>query len=416
MAARFCRALGKRLGVTCKVLTIQVPRRAGESLEAAAREARYSAIAGVLRAGEWMVTAHHRDDQLETLLLQLMRGAGVAGLASMSEISREPLAIFRPLLNVERDELSAWLQHQGETWIEDESNRDLRFDRNFLRHEIVPLLKSRWPAAARVATRSALHLGEAKTLLRDLASLDLAAVAIEHALDIAALQSLSIARQRNVLRHWLADRGLSMPDAAHLERVRYELTTARADAQPLVRWPGGEVRRYRGALYALHDARVTPPEAGRGSKSCVWHWRRQEKWPLGPGLGSLRWQDDPHGNVAAAKLPARLTVVQRHGGERLRVRSGGPRQSVKELLRVTGVLPWERERLPLLLDGDEVVAVGHLFVAAEYQYSGKQHRDDQRSGQQLRGSGRKGDRRLRLVWEDAPSVLAVGGSARGRGR
>lgn len=391
-AARFCRALAKSNGVACKVLTIEVPRRRGESLEAAARTARYTAIARELDADEWLVTAHHCDDQLETMLLQLMRGSGVAGLAAMSELGREPLPILRPLLAIDRDELEAWLRAEGASWVEDETNLDERFDRNYLRHRVVPLLRARWPAAARVAARSAGHLGEAKQLLHELAMLDLAHIALDAAVDVYALQELSLARQRNVLRHWIALQGLSTPDAVHLERIRYELPVARADAQPVVRWEGGEVRRFRGALYALASVPADGRDNFDPARAQRWNWRRQPRFQLGDGLGCLYWQEDPHGNVARDTLPASLRVVRRHGGERLRTSAAGPRQSVKELLRAAGVLPWERERLPLLLDGDAVVAVANLFVAAEYQYTNGERRDGER---------------LRLVWEGAPTVLAV---------
>jgi len=381
--ARHCRRVAREAGITCTVVKVTVPKRRGESLEAAAREARYAALMSRLRPREWLVTAHHLDDQLETLLLQLMRGAGVAGLAGMPAWSAAPLRLWRPLLDISRATLASWSQAQGLRWVEDDSNLDERFDRNFLRHQIVPLLQTRWPSAAKTAARSASHLGEARELLQALAELDAALVVTDGAVDIAALQALTSARQRNLLRHWLSAQGLRMPDAVHLERIRAELPAAREDAQPLVRWEGGEVRRFRQRLYAL------PPQSVSANDGFVhtWRWRRQAALELGEGFGCLRMVKDPSGPFSAARLPAQLRVTLRGGGERLCLRVGGPRHTVKDLLRERGVPPWERTRLPLVYAGDELVAVGDLFVAADFA-----------------AEPPKGGERLRLIWERESSL------------
>jgi tRNA(Ile)-lysidine synthase len=378
--AKHCRAVAREAGIVCTVVKVTVPKRRGESLEAAAREVRYAALAARLRPNEWLVTAHHLDDQLETLLLQLMRGAGVAGLAGMAEAAREPLPLWRPLLEVSRAELSQWLQARGGRWVEDDSNLDERFDRNYLRHRIVPLLQARWPAASKTAARSAAHLGEARELLQALAEIDAAQVIEDGVVQIAALQALDVARQRNLLRHWIASQGLTMPDAVHLERIRVELPAARVDAQPIVRWEGGEVRRFRQRLHAL------VPSAAPSSQSIEhrWRWRRQPVLELGAGLGRLRWVQDATGEIAAARLPAVLRVAARVGGERIRLRRTGPNHTVKELLRERGVVPWERERVPLVFANEALALVADLFVAASFRADPADDRPQQR---------------LRLVWE-----------------
>jgi len=378
--AKHCRAVAREVGIACTVVKVTVPKRRGESLEAAAREVRYAALAARLRSNEWLVTAHHLDDQLETLLLQLMRGAGVAGLAGMAAIAREPLPLWRPLLEVSRAELSQWLQARGGSWIEDDSNLDERFDRNYLRHRIVPLLQARWPAASKTAARSATHLGEARELLQTLADIDAAQVIEDGVVHIAALQILDVARQRNLLRHWIASQGLTIPDAIHLERIRVELPAARADAQPIVRWQGGEVRRFRQRLHALMPS-SSQPIAHR------WRWRRQPVLELGAGLGRLRWVQDANGEIAAERLPAVLQVSARVGGERIRLHAGGPNHTVKELLRERGVVPWERERVPLVFAKDTLALVADLFVAASFRANSAEDRPQQR---------------LRLVWERDP--------------
>jgi tRNA(Ile)-lysidine synthase len=380
MWAKHCRAVAREVGVACSVVKVTVPKRRGQSLEAAARDVRYAALAARLRPNEWLVTAHHLDDQLETLLLQLMRGAGVAGLAGMPAVTCEPLRLWRPLLAISRVELSQWLQARGSRWIEDDSNLDERFDRNYLRHRVVPLLQARWPAASRTAARSAAHLGEALDLLHALAEVDAAQVIEAGVVSIAALQKLDAARQRNLLRHWIALQGLTMPDAVHLDRIRVELPAARADAQPIVRWDGGEVRRFRRCLYAL------VPLAAEREQPILhrWRWRREPVLELGAGLGRLRWVPDANGQIAATRLPAVLRVATRVGGERIRLRAQGPNHAVKELLRKQAVLPWERDRVPLVFVETTLAMVADLFIAVPFRANPADDLPVQR---------------LRLVWE-----------------
>jgi tRNA(Ile)-lysidine synthase len=363
---------------------------------------RYEALGQGLRRNEWLLTAHHEDDQLETLLLQLMRGAGVAGLAAMPrEMAFGSGRLVRPVLHESRAALETFVRARGHSWIEDDSNVDERFDRNFLRRRVLPALRERWPAAARVASRSASHLGEARALLEALAVEDLARVSVEGGLvELSKLAKLDAARQRNVLRHWLQTRGLAMPDAVHLERVRVELAAARADANPIVRWTGGEVRRFRDRLYAMRGSAMREPTARKSAtrKSATnaktphnreaWRWRTTRRFDLGEGRGVLRLVTNPHGPLNAESLPAVLWVGVREGGEKLALEPGGPRRALKELLRVATLPPWEREALPIVFDGKTraaaVVAVADLLVAAPFRTT-------------VSSNGAKGH--LRLVWE-----------------
>ncbi|MCC6173427.1 MAG: tRNA lysidine(34) synthetase TilS [Gammaproteobacteria bacterium] len=439
--ARHCRQLCRELGVplTVRRARIVVPR--GASLEAVARTARYALLRATLRPGELLLTAHHLDDQLETLLLQLLRGAGVAGLAAMPEAA--PFGrgwLLRPLLGTTRDALVEWVRARGLGWVEDDSNADERFDRNYLRRQVVPVLKARWSAAAQVVARSAAHLAEARGVLEEVAAADLAGLARGRALDIAALQRLSSARRRLAVRAWIQQQGLPLPDTRHLERVLGELTAARRDAQPCVRWQGAEVRRHRGRLYLLAVDPVVPV-SGSLPRAAELHWdwrggaargrgpqqgrargpertharglgRERERGqgrgrgrervgedgsgptsggvlPLGAGLGSLVLRRDPRGALDGDRLPERLVVRWRDGGERLRTERDGPQRRLKEVLRVRGVLPWMRGRLPLLYAGDVLVAVADLAVAAAFQ------------------AGANCRNRWRLEWRDAPVRVAV---------
>ncbi|MBU3671335.1 MAG: tRNA lysidine(34) synthetase TilS [Sinobacteraceae bacterium] len=395
-----CRRLCTALEVPLIVRRVRVPQGPGRSLEAEARRVRYAALTHALLPGELLLTAHHQDDQLETFLLQLLRGAGVAGLAAMGECTRlGERWLLRPLLAEPRSELETYARASGVSWVDDDSNVDERFDRNYLRHRVLPALRERWPAVATVVARSAAHLGEAQQLLREQAQADLERVAPQGPVELSALRSLSVIRQRNALREWLREADLPLPDRVHLERIRCELPAARADAQPFVRWGSVEVRRFRGALYALGQ----PPEDVREGE---WHWQRGRPYVLGETRGVLRLRRDPEGELDARRLPAVLSVTPRAEGESLRPYSGepdlgepgrsvGPRLSVKELFRVAAVLPWERRHWPLLRAGDAsgpIVAVVNLAIDAAYRAKpGRTAAKD----------------RLRLVWESAPLMRAL---------
>ncbi|MFO0513007.1 MAG: tRNA lysidine(34) synthetase TilS [Gammaproteobacteria bacterium] len=410
--ARRCRDLGRALGVPVAVRRVEVRRGKGLSLEAEARRARRAAFTAALRPGEALLTAHHLDDQLETMLLMLMRGAGVDGLAAMPPVMRFGSGwMLRPLLGATRAELEAFVARRRLPVVSDESNSDERFDRNYLRRRVTPLLRARWPAAAKVTARSASRLGEARALLAELAQADLAhasspAVAgelpVAAALDLAGLARLSAARQRNALRAWLRAQGATMPDAVHLERIRVELPAARTDAQPVVRWSGGEVRRFRGRLYFLSVDAAPPAVAGAWDARAAgrWDWARGRAHPLGPGRGRLRLVPDPSGPIARAALPPRLVVRTRPSGARVALRDGGPRHALGELMRAAGVLPWERDRLPVVCAGARIVAVPGLLVTAAFAAPSADPAAYGRSG-----GGRRG--RLRLEWQDAPAVLAA---------
>lgn len=353
-----CRELCRRLDVPMELATLSLAPAAGASVEAEARDARYAAIAARLQPGEWLLTAHHRDDQLETVLIQLLRGAGVAGLAAMPELA--PLGQgwhARPLLGTDRAELADYARQHDLDWVRDPMNDSERFDRGWLRTQVLPAIRRRWPAAATTVTRSASHLAQARQLLDELARSDAAGVAQGGCLAIAGLASLSQARQANLLRWWIRSRGIGPPPAAQLASALRELPAARADATPLVRWPEGELRRHRGRLYALHPLLPAPslPEARDATSSAL---------ELGPGLGQFSLVAGTEGGL---RLPLSSPAVIRFraGGEGLRTHPDRPRKRLKDLCREAGIVPWMRGRLPLVFVGERLAAVGDLWLEAE---------------------------------------------------
>jgi tRNA(Ile)-lysidine synthase len=242
--ARHCRALARRLRVPLKVLATKVERPRGESLEAAAREARYRLLAAALQPGEILLTAHHSDDQLETVLLQLFRGSGLPGIAAMPALA--PFArgwLARPLLSRSRAELEAWVREQGLTWVDDDTNSDESLDRNFLRLRVLPLIRERWPGSATAVARSARHAAEAQALLDRLASADVDRASYGESLSVKSLRALPAERRRNALRYWITREGYLAPDTRRLQEIAGPLLDARPDANPFVEWGRGQATR-----------------------------------------------------------------------------------------------------------------------------------------------------------------------------
>lgn len=355
-AARWSRqaaTLAARLGVPCDVARVDARAAPGESPEAAARAARYAAFAASLRSGEVLLSAHHGDDQLETVLLQWLRGGGLRAVAGMRPLT--PFAsgwLARPLLGFTRTELQEWVQQCGLAWLEDPSNADPRFDRNYLRLEVLPRLRARWPAAARTIGRVAVQAAEALDIEAEVAAADLAGVAEGSTLVLARLGALPAARQRLVLRAWLRARGLEPPAAATLEALRNDASAAGASRNPETRWPGAVVRRYRGRLYAArasleHDT-----------------WRPGS---LRPGIaldlgacGRLELVAVVGHGLSRDRLDADLEVVPRPPGAVFQPAGATQHRELRKWLQERGVLPWLRARLPCLIARREIVAVGNL--------------------------------------------------------
>lgn len=360
--------LARSLGVPCEVLAARVGRARGESPEARARTARYRLLAGVLTPGEVLLTAHHEDDQLETVLLMLLRGAGVAGLAAMPELA--PFArglLARPLLARSRAELEAFVRGAGLPYLEDPSNLDEGLDRNFLRRRVLPVIRERWPAAAATVGRTARHAAEAQRLLESLAQADVGRARDGESLAASALRALPPDRRRNALRFWITSRGLTLPPTARLQEIAGPLLAARADAHPAVVWPGARVELHAGLLTLRSGAGApgappgTVPVAVAGD-GIAWRWRAAPVCVLPGGLGQIELKADAHGPVNLGALPARLTIRWRRGGERLAIAPGGPRRTLKSLLREAGLPPGQRTRLPLVYSGARLVAVADLWL------------------------------------------------------
>lgn len=380
--AEHCRGIARQLSVPLEVLNVRVTRGRGESPEARARAVRYAALAAHLEPHEVLLTAHHEDDQLETVLLQLLRGAGVAGLAAMAPVA--PFArstLVRPLLTTSGQMLREWVAAQGLSWVEDPSNRDEQLDRNFLRARVLPLLRERWPAAAATAGRSARHAAQAQRLLDGLGAADAGRAAVGDALSAKVLRTLSPDRRCNALRFWIAARGLAVPPTRRLDEIAGPLLAARPDTRPFVAWGGVRVAREADVL-SLHSG-VAASRGGGMAVSATVRWRWRAGVPLVLPGGTLTVRADARGPLDLARLAPWLTLRTRSGGERLRPVAGGPHRALKGLLQEARVPVEERARLPLVYCRDSLIAVADRWVDVTVQA--------------LKSSRRRG----RFVWHSA---------------
>ncbi|MEF3193447.1 MAG: tRNA lysidine(34) synthetase TilS [Halothiobacillaceae bacterium] len=363
---RYAQAFAQTLGIPLMVDRIQLPPEGhGSGFEAAAREARYQALASRMEEGGVLLTAHHRDDQAETFLLQLMRGAGVRGLASMPALA--PFARgwhLRPMLEFGRQEIHTYALEHGLRWVEDPSNADPRHARNLIRHHVMPVLHRHWPKAEATLARAAQRMAITEVLLHDLGRIDLEGARSEQAnrLDATALARLPDQRLFNAVRTWLIELDLPLPPEPRLIEVR-RMLDARADALPILRWKGGELRRWRNGLYARpnHDhARVVD-----ASFSVLWDatttldcaeigWRIIPRKVVGAGI---RLDALPMGG---------LRIRLRQGGEKIQVVGQAYHQSLKNLFQSSSIPPWERKHLPLFFIDEQLVQVGDRWIDASY--------------------------------------------------
>ena len=347
----FCRAFCRQRGIAFTTVRVKVPR--GESLEAAARDARYRVFAAL--PADHVALAHNLDDQAETVLLQMLRGAGVKGMSAMPVIRN---SILRPLLEIPRSEIEAYARRRKLEWIEDESNADVYYDRNFLRHRVLPVIAERYPAYRRTLARASRNLAEAAQLLDDLAASDAQLTA--GGIEISSLRRLSAPRAKNVIRHFLGLHGVTMPNAARLDESVRQLQSQRAMRTTI---DLGEhlLRRHANELRVVAKTLSLP-----GGYCHEWHGESRLRLPeLG---GTLVLKKCRGSGISLARLAgAPVTVRLRQGGERLQLHPQRPRRSLKNLLQESRIPPWERARLPLLFCGDELVWAAGIGVGCRFQ-------------------------------------------------
>jgi tRNA(Ile)-lysidine synthase len=403
-----CEATARALGAGFDAERVDMRRESGVSIEAAAREARYRALDAMCArhgvAALWL--AHHADDQAETVLLQLLRGAGVAGLAAMAPHRVDGAAAIprvRPLLHLLRAQLERYARSRGLRWIEDESNAETRYARNALRHDVIPALSVHFPGFRDALARTAAHAASAQRLLDDLASIDLRMIARENgrALSREALLALDDARAMNAMRGWMRAAGLRAPSAARLIDMLRQLREARADHALRIEHAGRCLRLYRDSIYWESDMRPIPVAASSErdvaaamkevKATSMLVWGGQEVWRLPQWRGSLVFVPLPAGGEPADSVPeallesAPLVARPRTGGERMRRAPGAPARTLKNLFQESGVPAWQRD-VPLFYVGDRLLYVPFLGVNGAFSAA--------HEGEGGHGGGREPRRRL----------------------
>ncbi len=359
--ARHCEQVCIGLDIACVVERIEMINQEKDGLEAAARYGRYACLLRHLEPGEVLLTAHHQDDQAETVLLQLLRGTGVQGLAGMPRLTPFGAGwLARPLLAFSRRALERYAHAEKLRWIEDPSNRDLRHGRNLLRHNVFPVLQGHWPTAARRLAQAAQHATEAAGLLDEMARADLGSCRVAEGLRVPALAQLPASRRRNVLRYWIRERGFQAPATALLERILVLVDNLPRTRQAEIRWGGVALHRYRDLLM-LHPASLTSP----AEPPPDWDGRTP-LWLPAAGV-QLRLLPTSGTGLARQRLDgASLQVRFRQGGERCQLPGRQHHHKLKKLLQAAGVPPWERARLPLLYVNNALAAIGDRWVCEPY--------------------------------------------------
>lgn len=356
--AAFCAEFCQRCAVPLDIVRVEVPRDSGEGLEAAARRMRHAVFAEC--AADWLALAHHRDDQAETVLLNMLRGTGIAGAAGM--LAERPQvhgpALVRPLLNVPRALIEDYAAEQALCWIEDESNDDMHYRRNYLRQEVMPQLEEKFPGARKALARAASHFAEGALLLDELAAIDRAALSTATGrIGLAGFNALSPPRARNLLRFaWLAA-GFRAPDTRWIDEALRQLATVDALSETCLATSDGELHVYRGELHILGHSPETPvePRLWAGEPELPWAGGRILLVPM-TGSGIRR----------DLLVAGEVYICPRQGGERLQPDARRPRRSLRKLLQEAAVPPWERLRLPMLWCGERLAWVGGVGVDAGF--------------------------------------------------
>lgn len=353
-----CRQICEQLTVPYTSISVNAKKKKS-SPEEAARHARYAEWKKLIKNDEVLLLAHHQDDQAETVLIQLLRGSGVKGLAAMPFQQRFSQGLLcRPMLSFLREEIYSYALEQGLNWIDDPSNFDTDYDRNFLRHEVVPLLETRWPSLKKTLSRTASHQGEANKLLTELAYQDWQLIKSNKQISINSLLKLDQQRQRNVLRYWIASVcKLTLPDTVHLQRILDEVLTAAEDANPEVIWRGGEVRRYQGLLYSQE-------KHGEPANNLIINWPDigQPLELTHNGLKIAAKSSTGEGLSQSKLLNTDVSIRFRQGGESCRPKGRGQTHQLKKLFQEWQIPPWLRASVPLIYVGDELAqVVGYCY-------------------------------------------------------
>jgi tRNA(Ile)-lysidine synthase len=377
-----CEHASAALGVTFEACRVQLEDQKKSGTEAAARKARYAALGALCRQHEvhLLLTAHHQDDQAETVLLQLLRGSGPAGLSGMDAantaaglLQNDSLVMARPLLQASRKQLESYTAQHAISHIHDESNDDPRYARNALRHTVMPALEQHFPGFQERFARSAHHAQSATRLLTELAEQDLAATRDGDYLDIRKLRALSQDRSYNLLRHWFATRGYSMPSTAWLAEMLTQLLEAKYDSQLLVTHPDCHVRRYRDRLHLtpkLDELEGSREDQFDDKPGTEFSWNGEAELAFPAYGGVLHFEPSEEGFDAGWLRAQALLIEFRRGGERLKLAPNRSTRPVKYHYQALNIPAWERGRLPVVKAARDLLFAAGIGMDCQHVGSG----------------------------------------------
>ena len=364
---KFCEKLCMKLSVPLDVQYIQLPYKKSLGIEGEARRLRYEKL--LKTKTDLIVLAHHEDDQAETFLLQLIRGAGVKGLSSMAHFD-ETKKLWRSLLNTSKIDIENYAKQHKLKWIEDESNQNTDFDRNFIRSKVLPLLKNRFNHIIKVISRSSSHLAEAQHLLDDLAKIDLKSYLKSnkyiHKLQVKTLNKLSFTRAKNILRYWLELNDQLMPSKDLLDELLRQVLSAKTDAELKIQLSKEfEIRRYQDEIYLVRKNQ-------NRLKNYEIFWNGESEIIL-PSGSKLTFKKVKGRGISFKKIrDKKLIISNRRGGEIFKPDLKRPTKKVKQLLQESDLPPWERENLPLIFVDGELAAMPNFGVDIKFQAQPKE--------------------------------------------
>tara|TARA_B100000953_G_scaffold35113_1_gene27610 strand:+ start:2131 stop:3474 length:1344 start_codon:yes stop_codon:yes gene_type:complete len=340
------------------------PKRHGKGLEADARELRYQSFRDVIQDDEYLLTGHHQDDQMETLLYRIFRGTGIDGLRAIRrEIKFGKGFLYRPMLNISREKIEEYAQLKNLKWIYDSSNDDSSYDRNFLRKDIIPLIKKRWPSVENKVSRLSVIAEQNQLLLNELAIEDVGQLKNYNHLDIETLSEKSYPRIINIFRFMIKKNNMSVPSMQVLNEGIKTLMHSKSKS-PSMTWNDNTIRRYKHRLYFLNSALNSPNDLSNEMS-----WDIKKTINLGKNLGSIQARFLNGEGISLNRCPSNLAIKYRKGGEEIKPSGHKITKSLKNLFQENNVLPWVRDKIPLIYVDQELISVGDLWFNQDFKAS-----------------------------------------------
>ena len=357
-----CKKIARNLGLNFLALQVNGHAKKGDSPEESARNARYQAFNQLITKNSVLLFAQHRQDQVETVLLQLFRGAGLKGLSAMPETTQMGAGLLlRPFLDSSQEDIINYANQHALHWVEDPSNQNDAYDRNYLRHQIIPLIERRWKGVDKAVLRSARHCSQAQQLLASRAKSEMLLVYDENnqSLNIADLLLKEIAQQQWIIREWMAYLNLRMPSVKLLERILTDVLLAKKDANPVIQHENCNIRRYQNRLCAVWDKPKVSP-----STEVIWQNIQQALYLT--DQSKLQLMASESGIAKRYFNDALVQIKYRTGGEKIALAHRTGRHSLKKLFQEEKIPPWKRENIPLIYINGKIAAIADLWVSAEF--------------------------------------------------